>query len=230
MVYGGRRFGATRYGQPLGMVGSARSGVEPRGVGEAHRAEQHHASALPVVGAAASARRASTAGASIHARVRLAREEGQDLSSQYGRRDETCPVSTGGSGGWGLRPSLAAWGPAKGSLRSHAPRATANLTAAPHRGRGRSSQASPSARRRSPYPARRRAPRASCTRAPPAAHRPCRRASTATKVGAIFRRASTAPERPQASPRGAAVGAARAPARGTLQATRNLGWAGPTRG
>jgi len=35
-------------------------------------------------------------------RVRLVREEGRDVSSQYGRRDETCPVSTGGRGGGGL--------------------------------------------------------------------------------------------------------------------------------
>jgi len=31
--------------------------------------------------------------------VRLVREEGRDVSSQYGRRDQACPVSTGGRGG-----------------------------------------------------------------------------------------------------------------------------------
>jgi hypothetical protein len=31
--------------------------------------------------------------------VRLVREEGRDVSSQYGRRDEACPASTGGRGG-----------------------------------------------------------------------------------------------------------------------------------
>jgi hypothetical protein len=32
-------------------------------------------------------------------RVRSVREEGRDVSGQYGRRDETCPVSTGGRAG-----------------------------------------------------------------------------------------------------------------------------------
>jgi len=34
-------------------------------------------------------------------RVRLVREEGRGVSSQYGRRDEACPVSTGGRVGGG---------------------------------------------------------------------------------------------------------------------------------
>ena len=34
---------------------------------------------------------------------RVVREEGGGVSSQYGRRDETCPVSTGGRGGGGRR-------------------------------------------------------------------------------------------------------------------------------
>ena len=43
----------------------------------------------------------SSSAARAWRRVQSVREEGRDVSSQYGRRDETCPVSTGGRGGGG---------------------------------------------------------------------------------------------------------------------------------
>ena len=46
-------------------------------------------------------------------RVQLVRKEGRDVSSQFGRRDETCPVSTGGRKGGG------GGGAARGRGRSH---------------------------------------------------------------------------------------------------------------
>jgi hypothetical protein len=45
----------------------------------------------------------SSSAARAWRRVQSVREEGRDVSSQYGRRDETCPVSTGRSGGKGGR-------------------------------------------------------------------------------------------------------------------------------
>jgi hypothetical protein len=62
-------------------------------------------------------------------RVQLVRKEGRDVSSQFGRRDETCPVSTGGRKGGGSaragpvapRPPAAAFPPGCCAQRASCP-------------------------------------------------------------------------------------------------------------